>query len=583
MLLQVVLTQPRVSIAAGRYLLETNYTKELLEEFIAAGSVSTVITQSAMLASLPDSVLANKESLILLDGADWSKALLATGTLPEYTAQAVGPESVAYLTMTSGSTGKPKAVVNTHLGATVCFWGRFEMFPYAAGEREGLNVFYAWECLRANLKGETCVVIPDRLIFDPPQLLEFIHKQRITRLMVTPSLLASILEFPDVDHRHLMEHMRWWILEGEVVTMNVVNKFKQAAGDLGVRLMNAFSSWESLDIGYADLTNPDFAASNSISKFAPCGSAMPECQVYILDDNLNFCKVEQPGNVWVSGPMLFNGYLNDPVKTADKLKPNPYAGYQADPRLGGPTYKHAAQMYVTGDRGRIRADRQLEVMGRADSTVKIRAFKVSLMMVETTINEFDEVAIAAVNPVLNAETKQPEHLVAYIQAKGDTPADKEFVLAVHDKLKEKLPDYAVPGYWVPMKEMPYKKGESRKLDRKGLAPPTEKHRISPSGSANADGGKAETPESLGKANKMASVLTDAFMTALSIDSIAATDNFFEVGGHSLLAAKLVGELSSLGKSQSPPLWIVSKKLLAGLAQHPALSLWCPVCAVADAF
>ena len=122
-----------------------------------------------MMTPLPAPHRYPREQVILLDGPHWSTDLVAANnnTPLQWTPPEVGPDSVAYLTMTSGSTGKPKAVVNSHRGAVVCFWGRYAIFPYREDAREGLNVFFAWECLRAILQGKTAVIIPDELILDP--------------------------------------------------------------------------------------------------------------------------------------------------------------------------------------------------------------------------------------------------------------------------------------------------------------------------------------------------------------------------------------------------------------------------------
>jgi non-ribosomal peptide synthetase component F len=353
------------------FLLETNYTPELLAEFLAAGKVKTVLTSASMVGGLPEGF--DMDNVLLLDGPDWAAALEgaasggteaggATGRspLPAWTDPPVTPQSLAYFTMTSGSTGKPKAVMNTHLGAVVCFYGRFNLYPYAEGEREGLNVFFAWECFRAILKGVASVIIPDDCILNPKKLLTFIKKQRITRLLIPPSLMRAVLEYPGVDHRGFFAHMRYWIMEGEVLPMSTVNKFLQVTRGVGggaaleVQLLNCYSSWEALDNTYANLSDPQFALANQVSKFASCGLPMPEVQVYILDEKMQFCKAEQPGFVYCATPAVFTGYMDDPKKTAEKLFQNPYAGVQHHPELGGGDgYRHSEKMYCTGDRGRF--------------------------------------------------------------------------------------------------------------------------------------------------------------------------------------------------------------------------------------
>lgn len=191
------------------FLLETNYTKELLSELIVAGGIKTILTTSDMVAGLPEKYQ-GPEFSHRLDG-DWMDRLRdtdAAGRLPNLVDPGVTPTSLGYITMTSGSTGKPKAILNDHHAAVMCYLARFKMYPYRPGEREGLNVFFAWECLRAVIDGSIAVVIPDDVIFDPPRLLRLIKQRQITRLMVTPSLLKTILDFPGLDHQTLMGEWR---------------------------------------------------------------------------------------------------------------------------------------------------------------------------------------------------------------------------------------------------------------------------------------------------------------------------------------------------------------------------------------
>jgi 3-oxoacyl-(acyl-carrier-protein) synthase len=349
--------------------------------------------------------------------------------------------------------------------------------------------------------------------------------------------------------------------------MSTAHHFNTLFGDTPVQLLNCYSSWEALDNTYGNLSDPTFFRSNANCKFATCGLPMNEVQVYILDKKRQLVKREQHGDVYIGTPAMFVGYLNDAAKTAERLLVNNYSGNHNDHALGGPGYTHPSHTYFTGDLGRIRADGQLEVMGRSDATVKIRAFKVSLGMVEATIKELDDVENAVVLPVLNEETRQPEALAAYVTKvpSPDAPtADVAFVTRLNEVLKSLLPEYAVPSFWVPMVAMPYKAGESRKLDRKALAPPELHHRIGAGGSdgsadnnvaatTNGDDGDddeeaATNPETarLIADGKLASIAKQVFASVLGVDSLLPTDNFFELGGHSLSAARLVGELAAFG-------------------------------------
>jgi aryl carrier-like protein len=254
-------------------------------------------------------------------------------------------------------------------------------------------------------------------------------------------------------------------------------------------------------------------------------------------------------------------YLNDQVKTAEKLLDNPWAPYQNNPMLGGPGYLHSAKVYRTGDRARVRPDGQLEILGRADSTVKIRAFKVGLGMVENSIAELEGVGSAVVSTVLDESTKQPTNLVAYIVGDKGIPTVDD-LRALRLLLAARLPDYAVPVYWYPLAQFPQKKGESRKLDRGALPPPGREHDLS---KGNPKTKKPSIQPILQTADEssvgaMETEMLQIFKSVLGTDDLLPSDNFFEMGGHSLMAATLVGQLNELGLTVA----------IVDLYQHPSV-------------
>jgi acyl-CoA synthetase (AMP-forming)/AMP-acid ligase II len=180
--------------------------------------------------------------------------------------------------------------------------------------------------------------------------------------------MAAVLDYPGLNHKKLMGHMEGWIMEGEVLPMSTVNHFNSLMSGTPVQLVNCYSSWEALDSAYGQLTDPAFFKSNTNSKFATCGLPMNEVQIYILDSERRLVKREQHGDVFIGSPAMFLGYLNDPVKTAERLLPNPYAGTHSDPAFGGPAYFHQANTYAAA--AVVLCQRVLRSMGlMLDSTL----------------------------------------------------------------------------------------------------------------------------------------------------------------------------------------------------------------------
>eukprot|EP00040_Diaphanoeca_grandis_P024578 m.135297 g.135297 ORF g.135297 m.135297 type:complete len:2787 (+) comp29787_c4_seq1:169-8529(+) len=526
------------------FLLETSYTQELVSEFSAEGEIRLLLTSRELRHLQPTTTLN-----IELDG-EWAQSI-KDEKLPALheLSPPLTPDAAAYYTLTSGTTGKPKAVVNTHRATVLCFFGRYDMYPYREDGRDGLNVFFAWECLRAVMCGKAAVVIPDAIIFDTKRLLKYIHTHKITRLLVTPSLFWSILNTPGIDFQHYMDHMYGWMLEGEVVTMRTVNLFKRLVK--GVKLINIYSSWEALDDTYIDLASPQYTAMNKTSKFAPVGVPMHHVQAYVCNEDMKLVKTQQPGDLYIGTPAMFVGYLNDEIKTKEKLLPNPWCGSHLEPEFGGPTYRAAPMMYKTGDRARIRPDGVLEVLGRSDFTVKIRGFKVAFGMVEQTIADLAGVSEVIVTAKLEEGTKQPIDLIAYIVGSDGLPSVID-LLNMKNDLMAKVPEYAVPAYWVPLDSMPRKQGESRKADRNALPDVGPEHQLERSARASRRQSPTnfdQLPIEYGGAtdsDPFTSEVLRVFRHVLGDDDVVATDNFFDVGGHSLLASKLIGDLNNLG-------------------------------------
>lgn len=211
------------------FLMETSYTSQLIADFLHDSNTEVVLTFASMRENLPTTSAGGRPlKIVEMDGDHWLRAFEADASLPPLAPHGLTPEDPAYYTMTSGSTGKPKAVENSHFGSVLCFMGRNVLYPYLPGEREGLNMFFAWECLRAVIFGSAAVVIPDSLIFDPPKLVRYvsrpaqrstdvqkntygpryIREHKITRLMTTPSLLTTILTTPGIDFPRYLSHTK---------------------------------------------------------------------------------------------------------------------------------------------------------------------------------------------------------------------------------------------------------------------------------------------------------------------------------------------------------------------------------------
>ncbi|QND44767.1 acyltransferase domain-containing protein (plasmid) [Rhizobium lusitanum] len=360
------------------------------------------------------------------------------------------------------------------------------------------------------------MIIPDDRIFDPVQLVETLERERITRIIATPSLLESVLDNtvvgPTLNKR--LAHMEMWFLMGEVVASRVVAKARDRLPK-SVGLVNAYSTWESLDIAFADLLDPT-SRTNSVT--VPVGKILDGSTAVMLDTKQRPVPYGAVGELYFASPGIAPGYFQDAVKTAERFIH--FGAKNAEWGIPELTY------YRTGDRARFLPDGQLQVLGRLDETVKLRGFKVSLLATERVLEAEPGVVRAIVIPVIDSETGQPMHTVAYIHGIDGMPSDTTLA-RVRLRGSLHLPEYARPRYYVGLNHIPLREGESRKLDLSKLPSPPDEAEPFTSASLSAVEFKIAT----------------AWRAVLKIKHVAAEDNFFSLGGDSLAAARLTSALA----------------------------------------
>ena len=527
---------------AAIFPLETNYTRQLVHELLQVADVRVVLSCDEFVRNVPEATT----TWLMED--DWQRRM-AQLALPPFQDPQVTTDSLAYLTMTSGSTGQPKAVMSTHASAVMGWLGRLEMVPYVhAQEVEGLNTFFVWECLRPLYRGITACCIPDALILDPKGLVAFIQTHSITRLLTTPSLLNQVLEYPDLNLRDDLSHMHAWMLMGEVVSQpqRLVEQVRKAMPH--VRVVNLYSTWESCDIATATLYSPSCPERTLAGISAPVGHVQLGVEVFLLDKRMRPTPFGSPGTIYIGGAALGLGYLGDPAKTAEKFVANPF---RTGDRTGDPAPtpgctpggidSRSPRLYCTGDTGVFLSDKQLQVLGRNDSTIKIRGFKVSLVYVEAQVKQVAAVGAVVATAVFDSESKQPSAICVYLVPAAGEDA-RSVVSRVQEELRPLVPEYAYPKYYVPLAALPLKAGESRKVDRQRLPPPTDEHKVSDR--ADCDACAPDPAPAHATHQRLGQLLTEA-VSGLLGHTVSQTANLFESGMHSLLAVKFVGELWSL--------------------------------------
>lgn len=472
-----------------------------LKRMLEKASVDIVVTNNRFAANLPS----DWSGLALSLDEGWEAEL---GKASPANPQAVDFDAPAQIVFSSGTTGEPKGIVCSHRSAVCCYQSRYRALPYAPGEREAVNLFLVWEIMRPILAGMPAYLIPDDVIYDPHQLVQYLERNRISRTLLTPSLLDVLLSSGFLDVPSRLPDLRLIYLSGEVATATLLARVRDALPQ--VKIINYYGSAEALDVTHIDLSEIDPATTQ---KVVPVGPPQHNVSVYILGEQRDPVPLGFLGEVFVGGDALAHGYLDSPEMTRERFFPDPF---RAD-----------GKMFRTGDLGRMLPGGQLEIIGRCAFMVKIRGYSVVTGSVEAALLRYSGVCSASVVPELDPTTGQPDRLIAYVVLQNPC---KGWQASLRAHLKSEVPHYAIPSEFVALTELPI--AANGKLDRSRLHEVAEEARTPVTG-----------------ADEVESALRAAWRDLLQAEAADPGDNFFDCGGHSLLAARLCTQLRGSLKVQ----------------------------------
>lgn len=425
----------------------------------------------------------------------------------------VSLDSALYVIYSSGSTGTPKGAVGLHRGAiNRCNW-MWRAFPFSRSDVCCLKtrtsfVDSVWELFGPLLCGIPLTLIPDEVVQDPALLIDALASERVTRLVLVPSLLRAILKNVD-DIAARLPHLELWTAGGESLPDELYHLFRKTLPK--ARLLNIYGSSEvSADVTAVELTADKHRSHVSI------GRPIDNTQIYILDKFMNPTPIGVPGEIYVGGDGIARGYHNRPDLTAAHFIQDPFS---AEPD---------ARLFKTGDLAKFDENGEILYLGRVDTQIKLRGFRIELGEIEAALESIDEVQTA----VVSHEVAPHEHLVAFY-----TTADTGLSLdaaTLRARLRTKLPAYMVPTTFNQIDVMPLL--PSGKIDRRTLTnfeSYTENDRAAKS--------VIVTP--------LERELIEIWREVLQRETIGVDDDFFELGGHSLLAMSIVSRINSkLGRT-----------------------------------
>ncbi len=398
-----------------------------------------------------------------------------------------------------------------------------------------------WEIFGPLLAGCPLVIIPDDTVRDIEQLIAVLAEQRVTRLVLVPSLLEAMLQYGDLAAR--LPALALWVTSGEQLTTDLCGRFHARVP--GRTLLNLYGSSEVA----ADATWY-VTGGEAPGRPIPIGRPITNMQVYVLDRRMQLVPIGVPGEIYVGGEGLAEGYLDRPDLTAERFVPCPWSvvsgQLQRTTDYGQLTTGN--RLYRTGDLGRYRPDGQLEYLGRGDHQVKLRGMRIELGEIETVIAEHSSIRAAVV--VLRGDATGDPNLVAYVvtdqeqsyrsqepntanqelSATGNSQfsiLNSQFLGELRAFLRERLPDYMVPAVFVELAAFPLT--PSGKVDRKALPAPDQ--------SSTTSAHTLVLPRT-----PVETVLAELWSEVLGREQIGVEDNFFDIGGHSLKATRLLNRV-----------------------------------------
>ncbi|MEU1311687.1 amino acid adenylation domain-containing protein [Streptomyces cinnamoneus] len=506
--------------------MDPGYPQDRIEFMLADAGPALIVTSSTVAVAEPrtpdDEVPrllldtdATRTALDSLPGTDLTDADRGGALLADHP---------AYLIYTSGSTGRPKGVVVAHRSAVdLAVWAVEEFGAERLSRVLGstsLNFDVSvFEMFGPLVSGGCLEVVRDVLaVLDTPS-----RTWNGTLISGVPSAVAQLLD--DGDAKLSADTV---VLAGEALPAHLANTVLAAVP--GSRVANIYGPTE------ATVYTTAWYSEQHVTKNPPIGRPVRNTQVYVLDERLRPVAPGVPGELYIAGEGLARGYLNRPSLTAERFVASPFG-------TGG------KRMYRTGDVVRWTSAGEVEYLGRSDDQVKIRGFRIELGEIESVLVAHPDVSHAVV--VARGDDQSGRQLVGYVVAQTGRPAPGVAALRAH--VKEALPAYMVPSAFVALDALPL--NPNGKLDRKALPAPA---------AGATTGGR-------GPRNPREEVLCQVFAEILKVPQVGIDDDFFELGGDSIVSIQLVSrvraifgvELSNQSVFQAPTVAEMAELIGAG--------------------
>ncbi len=516
--LEMVVAVMGVLKSGGAYVpLDPRYPRDRLAFMLAETRAPWLLTQKHLVERLPAS---SARSLCLDE--DWDEIALESEDNPKITQQ---PESLAYLIYTSGSTGRPKGVMVSHrsLAAAYQSWRQPYLLDSSPCVLQTANfsfdVFTA-DVLRGLISGGRMVLCSRDTMLSPENLYELMRSEKVQLAEFVPALMRPLLQYVE-ETRQTFDFMRVFICGSDALYAEEYKKLRTFCG-ADARVINSYGLTEAT---IDNIIFENSAADVHLNGFAPIGRPFAGVRAYLLDSQLQPVPVGVAGELYVGGDCVARGYLKRPDLTATRFLPNPFADGAG------------ARIYHTGDLARFLADGNVEFLGRKDEQVKVRGYRIELGEIEAILKRHARVrdAIVVTGNHGNGTQRGETRLVAYVVVEGEDKHGSKQLRELREFLAESLSEQMIPSAFVFLDAIPLT--PNGKIDRRALPPPDF--------SADSSVSDTEQTEDVPR-TEAECILSGIWSELLKLERVGRGDNFFHLGGDSILSIQVVARARQSG-------------------------------------
>jgi amino acid adenylation domain-containing protein len=498
--LEMVVAMLAIFKAGGAYVpLDPTYPAERLAFMVDDAKMSLLLTQPHLVARIPA-----KQAKVICLSSDWR---VFDRENKENPSSNVTAENLAYVMYTSGSTGKPKGVMIPHKGLVNYLSWATEAYKVASGRGAPVHSSIGFDLTITSLfspllVGQRVVLLPEDQSIQA--LTDLVRNERhFSLIKITPAHLEVLSQ--QLKPEEAAGCAGAFVIGGEALWGESLAFWCTHAP--ATRLINEYGPTETV-VGCCVYEVP---AGSCPSGAVPIGRPIANTQLYILDRHRQPVPVGVTGELYIGGAGVGRGYLNSPALSAEKFLADPFS---ADPQ---------ARLYKTGDLARYRANGIIEYLGRIDHQVKIRGFRIELGEIEAALVAHPAIEQAVV--VVREDNPGDKRLVAYLASTSSEALEAKFLRAF---LQQHLPEYMLPAAFVFMAELPLTL--NGKVDRTALPAPEYQRQ------------SATDADVVWPRDGLERQLVEIWEKVLAVKPIGIGDNFFDLGGHSLLVVRLIAQI-----------------------------------------